>query len=104
MLWVKKGVRCYGSIFTHPCLITFLPSVTPSTPSLFPAVNHMFEAQGIPLPWSWFIQQLPDWYLKLGTVGLLVTEIAVPPLYFAPIRSLRLAAFYIQVCGYTSSC
>uniref|UniRef100_A0A673X4W0 Lipase maturation factor n=1 Tax=Salmo trutta TaxID=8032 RepID=A0A673X4W0_SALTR len=62
------------------------------------AVNHMFEAQGIPLPWSWFIQQLPDWYLKLGTVGLLVTEIAVPPLYFAPIRSLRLAAFYIQVC------
>uniref|UniRef100_A0A673WWQ2 Lipase maturation factor n=1 Tax=Salmo trutta TaxID=8032 RepID=A0A673WWQ2_SALTR len=61
------------------------------------AVNHMFEAQGIPLPWSWFIQQLPDWYLKLGTVGLLVTEIAVPPLYFAPIRSLRLAAFYIQV-------
>ncbi|XP_014008609.1 lipase maturation factor 2 [Salmo salar] len=60
------------------------------------AVNHMFEAQGIPLPWSWFIQQLPDWYLKLGTVCLLVTEIAVPPLYFAPIRSLRLAAFYIQ--------
>uniref|UniRef100_A0A8C8EWR5 Lipase maturation factor n=1 Tax=Oncorhynchus tshawytscha TaxID=74940 RepID=A0A8C8EWR5_ONCTS len=62
------------------------------------AVKHMFEAQGIPLPWSWFIQQLPDWYLKLGTVGLLVTEIAVPPLYFAPIRHLRLAAFYIQVC------
>uniref|UniRef100_A0A8C8EXF5 Lipase maturation factor n=1 Tax=Oncorhynchus tshawytscha TaxID=74940 RepID=A0A8C8EXF5_ONCTS len=61
------------------------------------AVKHMFEAQGIPLPWSWFIQQLPDWYLKLGTVGLLVTEIAVPPLYFAPIRHLRLAAFYIQV-------
>ncbi|CDQ89975.1 unnamed protein product [Oncorhynchus mykiss] len=60
------------------------------------AVKHMFEAQGIPLPWSWFIQQLPDWYLKLGTVGLLVTEIAVPPLYFAPIRHLRLAAFYIQ--------
>uniref|UniRef100_A0A8C7DRV9 Lipase maturation factor n=1 Tax=Oncorhynchus kisutch TaxID=8019 RepID=A0A8C7DRV9_ONCKI len=61
------------------------------------AVKHMFEAQGIPLPWSWFIQQLPDWYLKLGTVGLLVTEIAVPALYFAPIRHLRLAAFYIQV-------
>uniref|UniRef100_A0A4W5JPN2 Lipase maturation factor n=1 Tax=Hucho hucho TaxID=62062 RepID=A0A4W5JPN2_9TELE len=65
------------------------------------AVNHMFEAQGIPLPWSWFIQQLPDWYLKLGTVSLLVTEIALPLLYFAPIRSLRLAAFYIQVCVVT---
>uniref|UniRef100_A0A8C7F9H0 Lipase maturation factor n=1 Tax=Oncorhynchus kisutch TaxID=8019 RepID=A0A8C7F9H0_ONCKI len=65
------------------------------------AVKHMFEAQGIPLPWSWFIQQLPDWYLKLGTVGLLVTEIAVPALYFAPIRHLRLAAFYIQVCVVT---
>ncbi|CDQ78881.1 unnamed protein product [Oncorhynchus mykiss] len=64
----------------------------------------MFEAQGIPLPWSWFIQQLPDWYLKLGTVGLLVTEIAVPPLYFAPIRSLRLAAFYIQVCVCVRGC
>ncbi|CAB1345817.1 unnamed protein product [Coregonus sp. 'balchen'] len=60
------------------------------------AVNHMFEAQGIPSPLSWFIQQLPDWYLKLGTIGLLVTEIAVPLLYFAPIRRLRLAAFYTQ--------
>ncbi|KAJ8006690.1 hypothetical protein DPEC_G00109840 [Dallia pectoralis] len=60
------------------------------------AAKHMVETQGIPSPLSWFLLQLPDWYLKLGTVSLLVTEIAMPFLYFAPIRCLRLAAFYLQ--------
>ncbi|XP_012988597.1 lipase maturation factor 2b isoform X2 [Esox lucius] len=60
------------------------------------AAKHMVETQGIPSPLSWFLRQLPDWYLKLVTVSILVMEIAVPFLYFAPIRYLRLAAFYLQ--------
>lgn len=39
------------------------------------------------------------WFQKLSVVATYVIEIAVPPLFFAPIRRLRLFAFYCQVRG-----
>lgn len=39
------------------------------------------------------------WFQKLSVVATYVIEIAVPLLFFAPIRRLRLFAFYCQVRG-----
>ncbi|XP_056131943.1 lipase maturation factor 2-like [Lampris incognitus] len=61
------------------------------------AVSQMLQTQGSPTPLAWFAHQLPDWILRLATVGILVSEIVVPVLYFVPIRCLRLGAFYIQL-------
>ncbi|XP_046872249.1 lipase maturation factor 2-like [Hypomesus transpacificus] len=61
------------------------------------ALSHLFETQGSPTPLAWFAHQLPDWLLRLGTVGVLVSETVLPLLYFAPMRCLRLGAFYLQV-------
>ena len=61
-------------------------------------MSHLFETQGSPTPLAWFAHQLPDWLLRLGTVGVLVSQTVLPLLYFAPVRSLRLGAFYLQVC------
>ena len=50
-----------------------------------------------------FAHHLPRTVLRLGTVFSLVVELAGPFLFFAPVRRLRLAAFYMQVrvcvCG-----
>lgn len=40
---------------------------------------------------------MPQWFLKLSVVGTYLFEIAVPFLFFAPVRSLRLFAFWCQV-------
>jgi len=40
------------------------------------------------------------WFQKLSVVGAFVIEIAVPFLFFSPIRRHRLAAFYMQVSVY----
>ncbi|KAL2102246.1 hypothetical protein ACEWY4_001414 [Coilia grayii] len=61
------------------------------------ALSNHFESQGGPTPLSWYCHQLPSWLLKLGTVGLLEAELIVPFLFFAPIRCLRLSAFYLQM-------
>lgn len=61
------------------------------------AISHLVETQGSPTPLAWWAHQLPDWILRLVTVGVLVCETAVPLLYFAPMRCLRLGAFYIQM-------
>ncbi|XP_063073004.1 lipase maturation factor 2b isoform X1 [Engraulis encrasicolus] len=61
------------------------------------ALSHHFESQGSPTPLSWYCHQLPGWLLKLGTVGLLEAELVVPFLFFAPIRCLRVTAFYLQM-------
>ncbi|KAM6984715.1 lipase maturation factor 2b [Aplochiton taeniatus] len=61
------------------------------------ALSHLLETQGSPTPLAWWAHQLPDWILRLATVGVLVCETAVPLLYFTPIRCLRLGAFYIQM-------
>ncbi|KAG7275315.1 hypothetical protein CRUP_015253 [Coryphaenoides rupestris] len=61
------------------------------------AVSHMLESQASPTPLAWWAAQLPAWVLRLATVGVLVSQVMVPLLYFAPVRCLRLGAFYIQL-------
>ncbi|XP_036376309.1 lipase maturation factor 2a [Megalops cyprinoides] len=61
------------------------------------ALTYHYETQCIPTPLAWFAHQLPVWFQKLSVVGTFVIEIAFPFLFFAPIRCLRLGAFYLQV-------
>lgn len=61
------------------------------------ALTYHYETQCIPTPLAWFAHQLPVWFQKLSVVGTYVIEIAVPFLFFSPIRRHRLAAFYMQV-------
>ncbi|XP_016364709.1 lipase maturation factor 2-like [Sinocyclocheilus rhinocerous] len=61
------------------------------------ALTYHYETQCIPTPLAWFAHQLPVWLQKLSVVGTFVIEIAVPFMFFSPIRRHRLAAFYMQV-------
>ncbi|XP_037623491.1 lipase maturation factor 2a [Sebastes umbrosus] len=61
------------------------------------ALTYHYETQCIPTPLAWFALQLPVWWQKLSVVGTFVIEIAVPLLFFSPLRRLRLGAFYLQV-------
>ncbi|XP_015682016.1 lipase maturation factor 2, partial [Protobothrops mucrosquamatus] len=61
------------------------------------ALTYHYETQCIPTPAAWFAHQLPFWLQKLSVVATYVIEIAVPPLFFVPLRRLRLVAFYTQV-------
>ncbi|XP_046299430.1 lipase maturation factor 2 isoform X1 [Marmota monax] len=61
------------------------------------ALTYHYETQCLPTPAAWLAHHLPVWLHKLSVVATFLIEIAVPPLFFAPIRRLRLAAFYAQV-------
>ncbi|XP_045892439.1 lipase maturation factor 2a [Micropterus dolomieu] len=61
------------------------------------ALTYHYETQCIPTSLAWFAHQLPVWWHKLSVVGTFVIEIAVPLLFFSPVRRLRLGAFYLQV-------
>ncbi|OWK50800.1 Lipase maturation factor 2 [Lonchura striata] len=61
------------------------------------ALTYHYESQCIPTPGAWLAHQLPLWFQKLSVVGTYVVEVAVPVLFFAPLRRLRLFAFYCQV-------
>ncbi|XP_059257652.1 lipase maturation factor 2 isoform X2 [Mustela nigripes] len=61
------------------------------------ALTYHYETQCLPTPASWFAHHLPVWLHRLSVVATFLIEIAVPPLFFAPVRRLRLAAFYSQV-------
>lgn len=61
------------------------------------ALTYHFESQCIPTPAAWFFHQLPVWFQKLSVVITYIIEIPIPLLFFAPIRRLRLFAFYTQV-------
>ncbi|KAM5334157.1 lipase maturation factor 2 isoform 1-T1 [Glossophaga mutica] len=61
------------------------------------ALTYHYETQCLPTPAAWFAHHLPVWLHKLSVVATFLIEIAVPPLFFAPARRLRLAAFYSQV-------
>uniref|UniRef100_A0A8C2K305 Lipase maturation factor n=1 Tax=Cyprinus carpio TaxID=7962 RepID=A0A8C2K305_CYPCA len=61
------------------------------------ALTYHYETQCIPTPLAWFAHQLPVWFQKLSVVGTFVIEIAVPFMFFSPIRRHRLVAFYMQV-------
>lgn len=61
------------------------------------ALTYHYETQCIPTPLAWFAHQLPVWWQKLSVVGTYVIEIAVPPLFFSPLRRHRIGAFYLQL-------
>ncbi|KAL7401982.1 hypothetical protein ABVT39_007672 [Epinephelus coioides] len=61
------------------------------------ALTYHYETQCIPTPLAWFAHQLPVWWQKMSVMGTFVIEIAVPLLFFSPLRRLRLGAFYLQV-------
>ncbi|XP_067173727.1 lipase maturation factor 2 [Apteryx mantelli] len=61
------------------------------------ALTYHYETQCIPTPVAWFAHQLPVWVQKFSVVATYIIEIAIPLLFFAPIRRLRLFAFYSQV-------
>ncbi|KAM5288407.1 lipase maturation factor 2 isoform 2-T2 [Ctenodactylus gundi] len=61
------------------------------------ALTYHYETQCLPTPAAWLAHHLPVWIHKLSVVATFLIEIAMPPLFFAPIRRLRLAAFYAQV-------
>uniref|UniRef100_A0A8C6SQP1 Lipase maturation factor n=1 Tax=Neogobius melanostomus TaxID=47308 RepID=A0A8C6SQP1_9GOBI len=61
------------------------------------ALTYHYETQCIPTPLAWWAHQLPVWWQKLSVVGTYVTEIAVPPLFFSPLRRLRITSFYLQI-------
>ncbi|XP_064599666.1 lipase maturation factor 2-like isoform X2 [Liolophura sinensis] len=61
------------------------------------ALVYHFETQCIPTPAAWFWSQFPTWLLKLSVVITYFIEIPLPFLFFAPVRCLRLFAFWMQV-------
>ena len=67
---------------------------------LFPTITVCLQC--IPTPLAWWAHQLPEWFLKLGVVATFVYEIPVPLMFFSPVRSQRVFAFYTQVS--VSSC
>jgi len=56
------------------------------------ALTFHFETQPIPTPIAWYAHQLPRWFLKASTLGVLATEIGVPFLMLTP-RRVRAFAF-----------
>ncbi|KAM6288968.1 LOW QUALITY PROTEIN: lipase maturation factor 2, partial [Aegotheles albertisi] len=61
------------------------------------ALTHHYQSQPLPTPLAWVAHGLPLWLQKLSVVATYVIELAVPPLFFAPLRRLRIFAFYCQV-------
>ena len=105
---VKLTSRCpvwWGLTGEGPCLdVGQCWGLCPSlTAHLSPAaLTYHYETQCLPTPAAWFAHHLPVWLHKLSVVATFLIEIAVPPLFFAPVRRLRLAAFYSQVGGVLS--
>ncbi|CAB4010268.1 lipase maturation factor 2-like [Paramuricea clavata] len=61
------------------------------------ALNWHYESQCIPTPLAWFAHQFPDWFQRFSVAMTFVIEGPIPFLFFAPIRSLRIFAFYLQL-------
>eukprot|EP00057_Strongylocentrotus_purpuratus_P032809 XP_788922.3 PREDICTED: LOW QUALITY PROTEIN: lipase maturation factor 2 [Strongylocentrotus purpuratus] len=61
------------------------------------ALNYHYESQCIVTPLAWYAHQLPEWLQRLSVVATYFIEIALPFLFFAPFRRLKLFAFYGQI-------
>ncbi|XP_004700668.1 lipase maturation factor 2 [Echinops telfairi] len=61
------------------------------------ALTYHYETQCLPTPAAWYAHHLPAWLHRLCVAATFLIEVAVPPLFFSPLRRLRLAAFYSQV-------
>ncbi|XP_065835923.1 lipase maturation factor 2-like [Oscarella lobularis] len=93
MMWLVKWLL-FRLMFASG--IVKLTSQCPTWWSLT-ALDYHYETQCIPTPLAWYAHQLPGWFQKLSVVGTYFIEIAVPFLFFVPVRPLRLIAFYLQV-------
>ncbi|NXU30899.1 LMF2 factor, partial [Thalassarche chlororhynchos] len=92
--WRSPAWRAHDGVFASG--VVKLTSRCPTWWGLT-ALTYHYETQCIPTPGAWFAHQLPVWFQKFSVVATYVIEIAVPLLFFAPIRRLRLFAFYSQV-------
>ncbi|XP_078534006.1 lipase maturation factor 2 [Lissotriton helveticus] len=61
------------------------------------ALTYHYETQCIPTPAAWYAHQFPVWFQKFSVVATYVIEIAIPLLFFVPVRRLRIFSFYSQV-------
>ncbi|KAK3102953.1 hypothetical protein FSP39_015246 [Pinctada imbricata] len=61
------------------------------------ALTIHFESQCIPTPLAWVWHNLPLWFMKLSCVATFVIEIAVPFLFFVPVKSIRYFSFFAQI-------
>ena len=77
--------------------LSFLFSLPPPCRWGLTALDWHYESQCIPTPLAWYAHHLPYWFQRLSVVGTYFIEIGVPFLFFIPIRSLRLFAFWNQV-------
>jgi len=60
------------------------------------ALDTYFEVQPLPNPVAWYVHQLPEWLLRVGTGGTLFVELLVPFMMFLP-RRWRFAAAWITI-------
>ncbi|KAK9881471.1 hypothetical protein WA026_016355 [Henosepilachna vigintioctopunctata] len=61
------------------------------------ALSYHFQSMPLPSPLSWYAHHIPDWILKLTQVYVNVAEIALPFLFFVPLRSVRITGFVFQI-------
>ncbi len=57
------------------------------------ALGYHYETQPLPTPLAWYMHQLPMAFQKASTVVVLVVELIVPFLFFAPKRIRHAAAY-----------
>lgn len=56
------------------------------------ALHYHYETQPLPTPIAWYMYQLPMWFQKISTALVLIAEVAVPFLFFAPRRLRQIGA------------
>lgn len=66
------------------------PSIENAWESLT-ALHFHYWTQPLPLPTSWYVQQLPDWLHKCSVLIVFVIELILPFFIFAPPRMRRVA-------------
>ena len=59
------------------------------------ALAFHFETQPLPTPLAWYAHQLPAWFLKGSTAGVLLIELVVPFFILGP-RRVRVLAFWLM--------
>ena len=90
MLMLMRWV-CFRFIFS--CGVVKLASGCPHWWNLT-AIKHYFLTLPLPTNLAFYSYYIPDGLLKLTTMYVQITEVLVVWLFFAPVRSLRILAFY----------
>lgn len=61
------------------------------------ALQHHFETLPLPTPLGWYVNYLPEQYMKLNVVFAFLSDMVVPWLFFFPNRVVRRFAFYWSI-------